>query len=140
MEALGPPIAANAALSGGWTADGYHPSVGAPTIAEKAFGSWSGADANQGEVAIGPFNAADGAFAIALVTGPATAGLSIIVRDALTNETYLAFQPHMRQEWRGLRIVLPPRAAGRPLMLIGRDAGAQYGQWLAISQPHNAAR
>ena len=70
LSTLGAIIDTGRVLSGGWTLNGQHPSAGAPGVAGAVYGSWSGNDANQGEIKIGPFTAPAGTFALPIVTGP----------------------------------------------------------------------
>jgi hypothetical protein len=136
----GAAIEAKVALSGGWTANGQHASTGEPVIDGPAFGSWSGADANQGEATIGPFVAPEGAFALPIVTGPSTHGQSITVEDAETGELYIRFKPAVRTQWSTLLLTLPIDKADRPLRLVAKDQGDQWGQWMAIGLPHAVVR
>ncbi len=140
LSALGEPIDGKVVFSGGWTPNGYHVSAGAPPFDGPAFGSWSGADANQGEVTIGPFTAPDMVFALPFVSGPATGGQSIVVKDAETGEVYVRFKPAVRTEWSALVLTLPPDKATRPLLLVAADHGSEWGQWMAIGLPRSVVR
>ena len=135
VSVAGAPIEGRVALSGGWTPNGYHVSAGTPPYDGPAFGSWSGADANQGEATVGPFTAPQGAFALPLVSGPSTHGQSIVVKDAETGEVYIRFKPAVRIQWRPLVLTLPPEKAARPLLLVAMDHGSEWGEWMAIGQP-----
>lgn len=140
VAVAGAPIEGKVALSGGWTPNGYHVSAGTPPFDGPVFGSWSGADANEGEATVGPFTAPQGAFALPLVTGPSTHGQSIVVKDAETGEVYIRFRPAVRIQWRSLVLTLPPEKAARPLLLVAMDRGSEWGQWMAIGQPRAVVR
>jgi hypothetical protein len=140
LSTLGAVIEAARALSGGWTSNGQHPSVGAPSVAGAVYGSWSGGDANQGEINIGPFTAPDGTFALPIVTGPSTGGQSITVKDADTDEIYIHFRPRVRTQWGALVLTVPPEKASRRLLLVAADHSGDWGQWMAIGEPHAAGK
>ena len=140
VSILGAAIQARAALSGGWTVNGQHPSAGAFPVDGLVFGSWSGADANQGELTLGPFVAPEGAFALPFVSGPSTHGQSILVKDAETGEIYIRFKPAARVQWSTLVLTIPPDKASRPLLLVATDHGGDWGQWIAVGQPRAVVR
>jgi hypothetical protein len=136
FSAVGSGFDARHFSSGGWTLNGQHPSVGAPAVPGTIYGSWSGDDAHQGDITIGPFNAPAGAFILPMVTGPSTGGQSVTVKDAETGEIYAHFQPRVRRVWRALRFTLPAEKATRPLLVIVADRGSDFGQWVAIDDLH----
>ena len=138
FSTVGSRISAEYAPSGGWTMNGQHPSVGAPPIPGLIYGSWSGADANQGEITIGPFNARRGTFVLPIVTGPSTRGQAVTVKDATSGAVYLNFRPLARSGWMALHFTLPTEKADRPLLITVTDRGSDAGQWIAIGEPHAA--
>jgi hypothetical protein len=138
FSAVGSSIRAAYASSGGWTMNGQNPSAGAPPVSGAIYGSWSGADANQGEITLGPFNAPGGTFVLPIVTGPSSRGQAVTIKDAVTGEVYVDFRPLARGAWRALRFTLPAEKADRPLLVIVTDKGSDNGQWTAIGQPHAA--
>ena len=140
LSGLGPPIPAKHALSGGWTLNGQDPSAGVPALSGAFYGSRSGAESDQGEALIGPFQAPAGTFALPIVTSAATTGLSITIKDAETGEIYVSLRPRARPHWRAAIFSLPPERASRPLMLVAADRRAGAGQWMAIGDPHLAER
>ena len=140
LSTLGAVIEAAGVLSGGWTLNGQEPVAGAPSVMGAVYGSWSGNDANQGETNIGPFTAPGGAFALPIVTGPSTGGQSITVKDADTNEVYIHFRSSVRTQWGALVLTVPPEKASRRLLVVAADHGSNWGQWMAIGEPHVAGK
>lgn len=140
LSTLGAVIDTGRVLSGGWTLNGQNPSAGAPSVAGAVYGSWSGSDANQGEITIGPFAAPAGRFALPIVTGPSAGGQSITVKDAETGEVYIDFKPRVRIQWSALVFTIPPAKASRPLLVVAADHGSDWGQWMAVGEPHAAGK
>jgi hypothetical protein len=150
-DALPPPIAirslsrtdvaaaipARATFSGGsgWSAGGVSPTVGPSPAGMRAYGSWSGADGNTGQVGFGPLRADQGAFAMGVVTGPDATGQTILIKDAQTFEVLAALQPNKTDTWTWLRFDLPPAARGRAVLIEALDQGAGWGQWLGVTEP-----
>ena len=135
LATLGPSIDAPHVLSGGWALNGQNPSAGALAAPGPIYGSWSGADSNQGEAAIGPFLAPNGAFALPIVTGASADGQSIVVKDAQTGAIYVSTRLHARPQWTAAIFTIPPEQASRPILLVATDKGSEAGQWMAIGAP-----
>lgn len=134
---VGVSIAAPAKFDGGtgWTAGGVSQSVARDPAGTRAYGSWSGADSNTGLVRFGPVTVGQGAFAMALISGPDTGGQSIVIRDAATNDILAALQPEKTDDWTWLRFDLPPAARGRAVLIEAIDQGSAWGQWLGVTEP-----
>ncbi len=136
---VGDPLATVSAQDAAWTRNGVGPAPesvkdGKPSNGE-VFGSWSGDDAKSGEITFGPLTTTDPAIALGLITGPDSTGQSLILKDAETGVVYAELKPAVRLEWTWRRMRIPPQAAGRPLILQGRDGGIGHGQWMAMTPP-----
>lgn len=136
---VGDQLATVYAQDAAWTRNGAGP---APKSSEdgnlsmgEVFGSWSGDDAKSGEITFGPLTTTDPGIAIGLVTGPDSTGQSLVLKDAETGILYAELKPAVRLEWTWRYMRIPPQAAGRPLILQGRDGGTGHGQWIAMTPP-----
>jgi hypothetical protein len=132
------PALATATFGGGpaWTLDGAPSATGRPPPEARAYSSWSGADKNTGFITFGPLNAAPAEIMIGLITGPDTTGQSILVKDADTSEVLGALQPIKTIAWTWVRLTLPDAARGRRVIIQGVDHGADWGQWMGVTDPH----
>jgi hypothetical protein len=124
---------------GGWVKNGFYPDVGRAPLLDEAFGSWNGSDKNTGTISIGPFLVPKGTSTIALpvVTGPNANKSSIKIVDEDTGKALTGFSPlQVIPRWLVLKFTFEPLRKDSRLTLIGSDDGAEFGQWLAIGQPH----
>jgi hypothetical protein len=139
FDRLGAPLPeAPPEIAGAWVPNGYWKGPGTPGMPDSGgpvFGSFP--DANMGSIRLGPFHL-DGhtQIAIPIVTGPASRGLSVVVRDAVTKQIYSQLTPPpVREAWWAWNPDIP---TGRELSLeiFAEDKGSGWGQWLALAWPH----
>jgi hypothetical protein len=135
LKSLGPSIDAPYALSGEWVLNEENPSAGAPAAPGPIYGSRSGSNSSRGEVAIGPFHAPNGAFALPIMTGASAEGQSIVVKDAQTGEIYVSVRLRARPQWSAAIFTIPPEQASHPLLLVAADKGRNAVQGMAIGAP-----
>jgi hypothetical protein len=118
-----------------WTRNGFHPSVGTLS-GEILFGSYSGSDRNRGTLTSAPFaTAGQGCIALPIAHGPSIGGQSITLVAADNGEDLGAVR--LQQDngnWRYWAIYFSP---GVPVLrIVAKDRGAEFGQWLAVGEPH----
>jgi len=119
-----------------WTRNGFHPSVGT-LPGEVLYGSYSGADANVGTMVSAPFSAhPPGCIVLPIAHGPFIEGQSVrlvaadngedlgSVRLDLDAGPWLYWAVYFSREVPMLRIV-------------AEDRGNQFGQWVAVGEPHD---
>ena len=126
-------------VTGSWTKDGYFPQTGRPPVDGEVLGSWSGSDGNTGTMQWGPIHL-DGRtrLVLPLVTGPASHGLSVRIRNAASKETLAELvPPPARMDWWAW---LPELPAGQEMdiEIVAEDKGRGFGEWQAIGWPHAA--
>ncbi len=117
-----------------WTVNGFHPSVG--TLAgEILYGSYSGSDANQGTLTSAPFETGgQGCVALPVAHGPSTVGQSVRLIEAGSGKTVAAI-PLGKTD--GIWQYWSVDVSGTPkLRIIAEDQGNQWGQWVAVGEPH----
>lgn len=99
------------------------------------WGSWSGNDANRGQLVSSPFAApANSCVILPILHGPKSGGLSVDLADADTGQT-LATAP-MQDEatrWEYWRVPIP--TAVHHLRITARDEGKDWGEWVATANP-----
>jgi hypothetical protein len=125
-------------ISSAWVPDGYFQgkdSPGAPPSPGPVYGSFPGS--NTGSIRLGTFQLGwNAGIAIPLVTGPDPHDLSIVVRDAGSQEVFAKLDPvPLATSW---CLWHPDLPSGRELNLeiVAEDKGSGSGQWLAIGWPH----
>jgi hypothetical protein len=117
-----------------WTRDGFHPSVGTLS-GEVLYGSYSGNDANQGVLTSAPF-ATSGHTCIALPVahGPSVGSQSVRLVDPESGKTVqsipLSETPGTWQFW-----AVELEGVDK-LRIVAEDKGSQWGQWVAVGEPH----
>jgi hypothetical protein len=117
-----------------WTRNGFHPSVGT-LPGETLYGSYSGSDTNQGSLISTAFETAGHAcIAFAVAHGPSVGGQSVNVVNAGTGLTIESIPlSEAGGDWQFWAVEFQ----GTPeLQIVAEDKGDQWGQWVAISEPH----
>jgi len=117
-----------------WTLNGFHPSVG--TLAgEILYGSYSGSDANQGTLTSAPFETGGrDCVALPVAHGPSTAGQSVRLVEAAGGTTVAPIPLDGTSGfWQYWSIDVQGVAK---LRIVAQDEGAQWGQWVAVGEPH----
>jgi len=116
-----------------WTRNGHHPSVGTPA-GEVLYGSYSGSDANQGTLTSAPFEAAGQACVVLPVAhGPSITGQSVRLVEDGSGKTVATIPLDANGFWQYWLIDLQEPAK---LRIVAEDKGAQWGQWVAVGEPH----
>ena len=121
-----------------WTRNGYHPSVG--TLAgEILYGSYSGSDANQGTLTSAAFETGGrNCLALPVAHGPSTIGQSVRLANTENGRTVAAIPlAGANGNWQYWRIHVE---GVRRLRIIAEDQGSQWGQWVAVGEPHACKR
>lgn len=99
------------------------------------YGSWSGNDANRGQIVSSTFETpANGCLILPVIHGPRVHGLSAEIIDVDTAKP-IASAPMQDDDttWEYWRIPLSP--AVHHLREVARDDGPGWGEWLAIATP-----
>ena len=100
-----------------------------------AYASWSGSDANQGQIVSSTFpSPANSCLTLPVLHGPKGGGLSVEVIDAETGQS-IASAPIQDGDtrWEFWRVPIFP--AVHNLHVVARDNGKEWGEWLAIASP-----
>jgi hypothetical protein len=132
---VGPPIhIAEWKADPTWTRNGFHPTVGTLN-GEVLYGSFSGNDANQGVLTSPPIAVAGHAcIALPVAHGPSVGGQSVRVVDPASGKVIqslpLSDTPGIWQYW-GIEL-----QGTDSLSIVAEDKGSQWGQWVAIGEPH----
>jgi hypothetical protein len=117
----------------GWTRNGHHPSIGTPP-GQVLYGSYSGSDANQGTLTSAPFEAAgQGCVVVPVAHGPSITGQSVRLVEDGSGKTVATIPLDENGFWQYWLIDLPEAAK---LRIVAEDKGAQWGQWVAVGEPH----
>ena len=138
-NSTGRPIPSmNWTIEGHWSKNGLIPGAASqqPPPFVSYHESWNSNDANTGILTSSAFAPPPGnCFVISDLHGPTPDGLSAKVIDADTKQT-IASIPIMGSEsiWRTWVIDVPSSA--RYLQIVAEDSGRDWGEWLAISEPH----
>jgi hypothetical protein len=120
---------------GSFTRDGQFPGTGSPPSPGAVYGSWSGADANIGSVALryNPLPASAIAVLTPVLQGPGQPTDLFLRARLLPSGQVLAFvQPSGFYKWGWWRIALPQNLHGQQIEIDAIDGGYGYGQWLAV--------
>ncbi|MDZ5650675.1 hypothetical protein [Nitrospirillum sp. BR 11828] len=133
------PVTSAPVLSGGWSKDGQNAAAGPLPLDESAYGSWSGADGNVGEMRVGPFIASQSRIAFPLVTGPHAENQVAVLLDAETGVELGRYPLINSPTWTGLEIQVPEAVVGKAMVLVFRDQGAGWGEWFAVGGLHEVA-
>ncbi|MEO0466506.1 MAG: hypothetical protein AAF216_08165, partial [Pseudomonadota bacterium] len=126
--ALGAPTG----ISGDWTLAGGFRTLQSPVGELDWWGSWSGSDANQGELVWSGVDVQAGAvLQFQLSTGPSAGGMNVLLRSE-TGEILdqvgisVAQNNWLPVEW---RVETDVENAD----IVFSDAGSEWGQWMAVS-------
>jgi hypothetical protein len=97
-------------------------------FAGRTRGTWGTSDADLGEVVVGPFVPPANTF-VALATGPEREGISAFVREAGSGRELARLPARPFVRWIAWR--LPETRV--PIEIVLRDAGREWGQWIAVA-------
>jgi hypothetical protein len=117
-----------------WTLNGFHPSVG--TLGrEVLYGSYSGSDANQGVLTSAPFTAGGQAcIALPVAHGPSVGGQSVRLVESDSGKTVQSIPlSETSGTWQYWAVELQ---GVDKLRIVAEDRGRQFGQWVAVGEPH----
>ncbi len=127
--------------TGSFAADGWYPgdpfAHAAPTL--RAWGSWSGDDANLGTLTLGPFPAPR-VLRFGLGGYLTTPGNFLHVELAGTAQKLPIEHPPVGERWQVCEVHLPPAWIGRPIRLVGTDGATAVGGWFALTEPIGGGR
>ena len=117
-----------------WTLNGFHPSVGTLN-GEVLYGSFSGNDANRGILTSAPFETAGHTcVAVAVAHGPSVGGQSVrLVEPAGGRLVQSIPMSETTGNWQFWAVEL--QGIDR-LQIVAEDRGNQWGQWVAVGEPH----
>ena len=132
---IGDALALEPEIEGGMLENGYHTSkVPAADVLTGIHGSF-GPDRDRGMGSVTyAIDAATGPVAMPLVTGPG-AGAMTISAHCGELETEAEILP-VTEEWTWFQVPVADCGEGAPAYVTIRDAGSEWGQWLAIGEPH----
>jgi len=117
-----------------WTLNGFHPSVGT-LRGEVLYGSYSGSDANQGVLTSAPFETGGhGCIALPVAHGPSIGGQSVRLVDPGSGRA-VAFIP-MRETTGKWQFWAVEVQGVDKLRIVAEDKGGEWGQWVAVGEPH----
>lgn len=117
-----------------WTRNGFHPSVGTLS-GETLYGSYSGNDANRGVLTSAPFTVSGHTcVALPVAHGPSVGGQSIRLVEPDSGKIVLSL-PLIDSSgtWQVWAVEL---AGIDKLSIVAEDKGSQWGEWLAVGEPH----
>lgn len=99
------------------------------------YGSWSGNDVNQGQITSSIFSRPTNSCVILPVLhGPMAAGLTVDLIDADNGQSVAAAPMQNADDmWEYWRIPLPTSV--QHLRILARDAGKDWGEWVALATP-----
>ncbi|WP_414663862.1 hypothetical protein [Horticoccus sp. 23ND18S-11] len=128
------------ATEGSFTPDGQYPGerfTGAAGV--RAWGSWSGADANTGTIRIGPFPAPR---ILRFGIGGYPSDPANILRVELVGTAEVLPIPHhaVGERWHTVDFHLPNTWAGKSIQLVGIDQATGIGGWFALTEPIHGGR
>jgi len=131
-------IKTDVSMSTAWQRNAFPPDMDIGAWRSPLFASWSGHDANVGELATAPFSGC-GVVIVPFATGPDTTGseLSIERLGSEGHTTIFAGMPPQVRAWSAIRV----RSAGDCATYTVRavDHGVGWGQWLGVGMPVQAA-
>lgn len=136
-DRVGEPIQPAGMDLGTWVENGYFPEAGVPPGTNRFFGSFTSAgDANQGTIRLGPFPISGAKrIGIPMVTGPSTAGLSLIVADHATGKPIAQMTPPpLADAWSVWQMDLSQLHLSQ-IDIVATDSSSQWGGWLALGFP-----
>jgi len=100
----------------------------------RRWGSYSGADANEGRLSIGPF-AAPTSLQFYVSGYPSVPGNEIYAEHVASKTRVTLDVPNAREHWRVAVVTLPRAWEGQPIVLGAVDGAKAWGGWLALSEP-----
>jgi hypothetical protein len=117
-----------------WTLNGFHPSVGTLS-GEVLYGSYSGSDANQGVLTSAPFDTVGHAcIALPVAHGPSTDGQSVRLVEPVSGRIVESIPiGETTGRWQFWAVELH---GIDKLRIVAEDHGSQWGQWVAVGEPH----
>jgi hypothetical protein len=130
-----PVVAKGSFTPGGW----YQGEPFAHAEGVRAWGSWSGADDNQGTIVIGPF-AAPAVLHCGVSGYPDDSGNTLAVELIETRHRIEVKCGPIGERWAVIDVVLPSEWQGRPIRLLGTDHATALGGWFGVSEPTRGGR
>lgn len=138
---LGPAYPAIPARIEGQFTEGSGWFPGEPLVTARpvrAWGSWTGSDANTGQLVLGPFRARDRvSFA---VSGYPTRGIELSLERVATHERRRIDVSDVGERWRVVDHLLPPTWRDEPVLLVATDRGQSLGGWVGVTEPMQGGR
>jgi hypothetical protein len=121
-----------------WTLNGFHPSVGTLN-GEVMYGSFSGSDANRGTLVSSPFETGSrGCIVLPIAHGPSIVGQSVKLVAADTGQDAGRIRlDESSGNWRYWAVYFSRDISA--LRIVAEDKGDQWGQWVAVGEPHRCA-
>lgn len=100
-----------------------------------SYGSWSGSDANRGQIISSTFvNPPNACVILPILHGPEGGGLSVELIDSDTGQAIVsAPMQNGDTRWEYWRVPLSPSV--HHLRVVARDQGDSWGEWLAVATP-----
>lgn len=97
--------------------------------------SWNGSDASTGQITSSAIPVpANHCLILPVLHGPSVQGLSAEITNAETNQTVeMIPMQNGETQWKLWRLPIDSKVTS--IKILGRDAGAAWGQWLAIGTP-----
>lgn len=124
-------------IQGSWQKNGSliaNPLGNAPP--DDRYESWVGSDLNTGELVSGDFEAPNGCLIIPAAHGPSIENLHIHVVDAKTSAVLKSVPLFgVDGSWRYWQLQVSDGTSR--VKIIAEDHGNQWGQWLALGEPHS---
>ncbi len=106
----------------------------------RAWGSWTGDDAHQGTLSLGPFPA-PARLRFGLGGYPTKPGITLAVELAESGEQHpVPVARDVGERWTIAECDLPAAWVGRPIKLVARDQAAGFGGWVAVTEPLRGGR
>jgi hypothetical protein len=127
-------------VEGAFTPDGEYPvEPYPPGAAVRRWGSWSGSDANQGRLTIGPFRA-PAVLRVDVSGYPSLPGNELHVEHLPTGARFNLDITNPGERWQPAVYAMPREWHGDPVALVAADGSTSWGGWLAVTEPIHATR
>jgi len=117
-----------------WTLSGHPSELSLDGWPHPFYASWSGSDANTGELVIGPFEAC-GEFIVPYATGPVRSNIGLKI-ERTTNDLHEVITqgpPPLNRSWAAIRVLAAKGCA--QYTIHASDHGSGWGEWLGIGVP-----